>query len=95
MAFTVRVCCNNHLEMEMDKENPKVEQLHHPEAAAVVDDQSEDKGAGQRALLAQKLKQTWVMAFEGGAAQLTKCTKIELVRVSNRQPDDPCYSKVG
>lgn len=43
-----------------NKENPQVEQLHHPESAAVVDDQNEDKGAGQRALLAQKLKQTWV-----------------------------------
>ncbi|TIA90052.1 hypothetical protein E3P99_01766 [Wallemia hederae] len=42
----------------MDKENPKVEQLHQPENAAVVDDNNEDKGAGQRALLAQKLKQT-------------------------------------
>ncbi|EIM20169.1 hypothetical protein E3Q22_01450 [Wallemia mellicola] len=40
-----------------NKENP-VEQLHHPEAAAVVEDQNDDKGAGQRALLAQKLKQT-------------------------------------
>lgn len=43
-----------------NKENP-VEQLHHPEAAAVVEDQNDDKGAGQRALLAQKLKQTFVI----------------------------------
>lgn len=39
---------------------PKIESLHHPEVAAVVNDQKEDKSAGQRALLAQKLKSTLV-----------------------------------